>query len=189
MTHDSLEGRLAKVEAELAIRNLVSNYAIALDTRDMDKLASLYDPELPGDPDWGPGGQGEAARISVTMKKFYRTFHTVFTQVVELTSPTTATGVVYTLAQHELGERWIEMAICYRDFYVLRGERWLFAQRRELRKLYLADMERGPTGPYDRLPQMSETDPRVTWPHAAPSWSQFWSRVSDEDRAKLTRFP
>src|SRR5262245_6422645 len=102
---DILEARLAKVEAELAIRNLVAAYAVAIDTRDMAKLASLYSPEAKAE-----SGQSlpasEAKRIGDALQASYRTFHAVCGQVVELTSPSAAVGSVYCLARSEERDRW-----------------------------------------------------------------------------------
>lgn len=186
-----LEARLARVEAELQIRALASGYAIALDTRDMARLASLYAPDMPHDPADAPGGAGEAARIEPVLTGFYRTFHFVGTHLIEFDTPTSATGFAYGFAQHEVVDKWYEMAICYRDSYKLHEGRWLFARRRQLDVLYYADMNRGPggAGPYNRVPPWTDrVDPRVVWPKSMPSWDKWWDERPDL-RDQRTAFP
>lgn len=189
---DALELRLARLEAEAGCRRLAARYAIALDTRDMDELASLYHPGIAPDPTWGPGPEGEAARIANGLKTFYRSFHLVSTHRIDVAADgASATGSVYTRAIHEIGDRWAEMVICYRDAYVRHEGEWLFARRRGFETLYNADMERGPGGgPYNLWPpHIGEIDTRNTMPQSAPTWAEFWSAFPPEHIAALTHYP
>lgn len=186
-----IEARLARVEAEFQIRALPAGYAIALDTRDEARLASLYADDMPHDEGVGPGGAGEAARIMPMLTRFYRSFHFVGTHLIEFDSDTTATGFTYGFAQHEDGDRWFEMAICYRDAYKLHHGKWLFARRRHLEVLYYADMDQGPggTGPYNRVPPWGDgSDDRVIWPKTMPTWNKWWDE-RPEMRALRTKHP
>ena len=57
MDETGLERRLAKIEAGLAIQQLPARYALAVDTRNLDALVSLFVPDV----DCGSRGKGRAA--------------------------------------------------------------------------------------------------------------------------------
>ena len=93
------------------------------------------------DVDMGRHGTGrEALRryIDPMVRRFYRSVHQICGHRIELTTKDTATGAVYCRAEHEVGEEWIVMAICYFDEYARVDGEWFFSRRRE-RHWYAAD--------------------------------------------------
>lgn len=184
----SLAGRVGAVEARLAIGQLPVRYALAIDQRDLDSLELLWGPDV----DMGRHGSGRAALrqfYAPLLTTFYRSVHQICGHRIELDAPAadgvadSATGHVYCRAEHEVGDRWIVMAIRYDDEYRRIDGEWFFRRRRE-HHWYKADVaERPPAVDFDSwgtnarppaLPQLEE------------SWSAFWR---DRDPTNLTGRP
>jgi hypothetical protein len=91
---------------------------------------------------------------------------------------------VYCRAEHEVGERWIVMAICYFDDYQRVDGEWFFRRRAE-RHWYAADvLERPQDVDFDSW-RVSGDGPAL--PHQFPTWSAFFD---DEDvLTAITRSP
>ena len=141
---NSQAARLARVEAQLAIGQLPIRYALAVDQRDLDAWVGLFVPDV----DMGRHGRGrEVLRewIAPAVSQFYRSIHQICGHRIELGpagptgEPETASGQVYCRAEHEVGKRWIVMAIRYDDEYRRVDGEWLFSRRRE-RHWYAADL-------------------------------------------------
>src|SRR2546421_11304177 len=110
---DGLDG----IESRLPIGQLPIRYAIAVDSRDLDGWAACFRPDV----DMGRRGRGREvlrAHIEPLVRGFYRSIHQICGHRIDFTGPDEATGVVYCRAEHEVGDRWIVMAICYLDDYV-----------------------------------------------------------------------
>ena len=81
---------------------------------------------------------------------------------------------MYCRAEHEVGERWIVMAIRYLDEYACVDGAWYFSRRRE-QHWYAADVTERPqavgftAGPGPR---------RTRTPAAFPSWAAFWKETT-----------
>ena len=110
--------------------------------------------------------------IEPALRRFYRSIHQICGHRVDLVDADHAEGKAYCRAEHEVGELWIVMAICYSDTYERRGGEWLFTRRKE-RHWYAADQTRRPRGPdfYD-WPDRDFTEP--TLPAAFDTWLPFW---------------
>ncbi len=80
-----------------------------------------------------------SAFITPRLRWFYRSIHQIVGHRVELLGPDTARGQVHCRAEHEVGNRWIVMAIRYDDEYRKVDGQWLFARRRE-HHWYAADV-------------------------------------------------
>lgn len=185
VTPVSLEARLARVEARLEIQQLPVRYALAIDQRDLDGCASLFVPDVP----MGRHGHGRAAFrnfMEPRLRWFYRSMHQICGHGIDLgadmegeaSGPNTATGQVYCRAEHEVGERWIVMAIRYDDTYRRVDGRWLFARRRE-RHWYAADMLEHPQSVgFDSWGTSHET-PGL--PAHERTWGAFWSGFDTSD--------
>jgi ketosteroid isomerase-like protein len=187
MSMTSISDRLASVEARLAIQDLVSRYAVAVDSRDVEGLVALYTDDV----NVGGGRRGHEAlfeRFTSILLTFYRTMHQVVGHVINLEGPDSATGTVYCRAEHECGSRWVAVAICYFDRYERRGDQWLFAARKP-RVFYHADMEHGPKAPYNVWPGREDGDRGSDLPHRWSTWSDFWSDVPRAGLGTLTPSP
>ncbi|WP_410612404.1 nuclear transport factor 2 family protein [Amycolatopsis sp. lyj-109] len=171
------EGRLARVEARLDIGQLPIRYALAVDQRDLDAWVALFVPDV----DMGRRGTGRQALrefIEPQLRWFYRSVHLLAGHRIELGpgyAPTTATGQVYCRAEHEVGDRWIVMAIRYDDTYRLVDGEWLFERRRE-RHWYAADLAEHPQAVgFDSW----GTGGPPALPAADPAWDRFWAGSPD----------
>ena len=138
MPDTGLAERVERIEAHLAIQQLAVRYAMAVDARDMEAWVRCFRPDV----DMGRHGTGrEALRryIDPMVRRFYRSVHQICGHRIELTTQDTATGAVYCRAEHEAGDEWIVMAICYFDEYARVDGEWFFSRRRE-RHWYAADV-------------------------------------------------
>ncbi|WP_433472271.1 nuclear transport factor 2 family protein [Spirillospora sp. CA-142024] len=161
--------RLARIESHQAIGQLPIRYAIAVDSRDLDAWVACFRPDV----DMGRRGTGRAALrayIEPLVRGFYRSVHQICGHRIEFTDRDHATGAVYCRAEHEVGDRWIVMAICYLDDYVRIDGEWYFSRRRE-KHWYAADVTERPqavgfTG-WD-----GAAEPPL--PAGFPSWALFW---------------
>lgn len=189
-TQDDLHRRLDRIESQLAIQQLAPRYALAVDSRDLDALVALFVADVPCGR-WGTGREALKAYYDAALRNFYRCQHQIVGHVIELDphDPDHATGSVYCRAEHEDGDRWVAMAICYFDEYQRHGGQWHFAVRRE-QHWYSSDVLDRPGQPmlqhWARYAG-ERFQPRL--PQAFPHWQDFWSRSSDEQIAALTRHP
>jgi len=179
----SIGARLALVEAQLAIGQLPIRYALAVDQRDLDAWVGLFVPDV----DMGRHGRGRAVLrewIAPAVAGFYRSVHQICGHRIELgPGPDTATGQVYCRAEHEVGDRWIVMAIRYDDDYRRVDGEWLFARRSE-RHWYAADVTERPQRVGFDSWHTSAAAPAL--PGLEPSWAAFWR---DRDPRSATACP
>ena len=180
-----LAERIERIEAYLAIQQLAIRYAMAVDARDMEAWVRCFRPDV----DMGRHGTGrEALRryIDPMVRRFYRSVHQICGHRIELAGPGVpdrAAGAVYCRAEHEVGDEWIVMAICYFDEYARVDGDWFFSRRRE-RHWYAADVTRTPqsagfTG------WSGSGQPAL--PGEVGSWARFWD--GDARAATLTAAP
>jgi hypothetical protein len=127
--------------------------------------------------------------IAPAVGQFYRSIHQICGHRIELGppgpagEPESATGQVYCRAEHEVGDRWIVMAIRYDDEYRRVDGEWLFSRRRE-RHWYAVDLlERPQQVGFDSW-HTSHESPGL--PAHAPTWVAFWR---DRDPASVTALP
>jgi hypothetical protein len=179
-----LLARIDRIESTLAIQQLPIRYALAVDSRDIETWLSLFVPDV----DCGRHGIGrEALRgtIEPELRRFYRSIHYICGHHIEFAGADHATGHVYCRAEHEDGDKWIVMAICYFDDYICRDGTWYFRRRRE-RHWYAADTLERPHPPFHHWPG-HDIPPRL--PAAFPSWPTFWQDTALPDLAALTAAP
>lgn len=162
---------IERVVARDEIRQLASRYALAIDSRDLDALVSLFVPDVRV----GREGRGRDA----LRRSFERSLSAigvsilfVGNHVVDFEDPDRATGVVYCRAQIQDGERWIEQAIRYGDVYARRDGHWLFVRRVHALWYGVETAER----PLDQEPANwpERHVGRGTVPEDWPSWQAFW---------------
>ncbi len=187
-----LAGRIERVEAHLAIQQLAIRYAMAVDARDLDAWVGCFRPDV----DMGRHGTGrEALRryIDPMVRRFYRSVHQICGHRIELPGPEDqdratgpvdrATGAVYCRAEHEAGDEWIVMAICYFDEYARVDGEWFFSRRRE-RHWYAADVTHTPQSA-GFAGWAGSSQPEL--PAEFPSWAPFWD--GDTRPTVLTKAP
>lgn len=188
---ESLEARLDRVEAQLAIQQLPIRYALGVDGRDLDSLVNLFVEDV----DCGRWGTGREALKAFyaseqILKGFYRSIHQICGHAVDLIDETHAEGRVYCRAEHEDSGHWVIMAICYFDSYEKRGDDWYFLRRDE-RHWYSTDwLERPGTVKFHNWPGKPESSrhaPRL--PATFPEWETFWREVDAAVIERLTRDP
>jgi hypothetical protein len=189
MTQASIEERLAKVEAGLAIQQLPVRYAMAVDSRDMDALALLYVDDI----DMGDLGRGHEALktyFANATSIFYRSIHQILGHSYELIDEDHATGKVYCRAEHERGDTWIAAVMVYFDHYERRNGRWLFGKKREFDFFYCADiLERPQAVNFQHwVVPGARMDPPMMLPRF-PNWKPFWNKHGQEVVDKLTSHP
>ncbi len=180
---DEVLARLAGVEAYQAIQQLPVRYALAVDGRDIDAWVALFVPDV----DMGRHGRGRdvlRSYIEPQLRWFYRSMHQIVGHRIELLDDDSARGAVYCRAEHEVGDRWIVMAICYFDDYRRVDGEWFFARRAE-KHWYAADvLERPQAVDFDSWHTSPNAPPL---PHAFPTWSTFFDDASAV--SELTRHP
>ena len=183
MPDTGLAERVERIEAHLAIQQLAIRYAMAVDARDMDAWVGCFRPDV----DMGRHGTGrEALRryIDPMVRRFYRSVHQICGHRIELTTKDTATGAVYCRAEHEAGDEWIVMAICYFDEYARVDGEWFFSRRRE-RHWYAADVTGHARNQRDSPAGRAAGSRRC--PASSSSWARFWD--GDPRAATLTTAP
>lgn len=189
MSEQAILKRLERVEASIAIQQLPARYAMAVDARNLDDLADLYVDDI----DFGQLGKGrEALKTYFTgaTSLFYRSVHQIVGHKFDFVDEDHAVGQVYCRADHERGDTWIVAQMCYFDKYVRRGDKWYFAEKRELDFFYCADILEHPQDvDFQRfvVPGMKLDLPMMV--DRAPSWKAFWDNQGAEAVGKLTGQP
>jgi hypothetical protein len=166
---DLLE-RMDRIESHLAIQQLPIRYALAVDGRDLDAWVELFVPDVRVSKS-ASGREALHKQIDGMLRTFGRSVHQICGHRVEFegTDPDHATGAVYCRAEHEVGGRWIVMAICYWDDYRRVGGEWLFSRRRE-KHWYAADINEHPQAV--NFDGWDAGEPSL--PAFFPTWAPFW---------------
>lgn len=183
---DDLLARVDRIESHLAIQQLPIRYALAVDGRDLDAWVNLFIEDV----DCGRFGKGREALksfIAPAVQGFYRSQHQICGHRIEFVDADHATGAVYCRAEHEDGDNWVVMAICYFDTYERRDGTWYFVRRKE-QHWYAADMLERPSGPnFSNWPGQDTPAPRL--PEAFPAWKGFWEAAGEQVVRLRTKFP
>lgn len=90
-------GDLQRLVARDAIKDLAVRYALAVDGKDLDTLASLFVPDVDNGR-FGRGPDGVRRFYDQSLRQFHCSIHLVANHVIELQEPSRAHGVVYCLA-------------------------------------------------------------------------------------------
>jgi 3-phenylpropionate/cinnamic acid dioxygenase small subunit len=168
-----LATRVRRVEDTLAIQQLAVRYAMAVDERDIDAWLELFIPDVRVGRE-RVGREALREFIAPQVRLFYRSIHQIVGHRIDLLSAERATGAVYCRAEHEVGDRWIVIAIRYDDEYQKIDGNWYFARRND-KHWYEADLvERPQDVAFSGWPG-APSRPRL--PEASGSWTAFWERV------------
>lgn len=166
---DRFQERLDRVESLLAIQQLPIRYALAVDSRDLHAWVGCFRPDV----DMGRHGSGRdalRAYLEPMVRGFVRSVHQICGHRVDLIDRDRASGSVYCRAEHEVGERWIVMAIRYLDEYARVDGEWFFSRRRE-QHWYACDVAERPQAVGFRGWD-GAGEPAL--PAAFPTWEPFW---------------
>jgi ketosteroid isomerase-like protein len=169
--------RLDRLESVEAVRRLCVDYANAVDMRDVDRLATLFcDHARTLD-----GRRGHTAFVDhfgrILGGRFRTTIHWMGNHAIDVDPEhqDRASGTLYCRAEHELGDRWIVLAMRYDDRYERAEGVWRFHARRA-RAWYAADVLERPapsadlTGVLDDVGLFGAAELPCSW----PTWSTFW---------------
>nr|WP_253900519.1 nuclear transport factor 2 family protein [Mycobacterium asiaticum] len=177
--------RLDLIESSLAISQLPSRYAMALDARDVDALVALFVDDV----DAGAHGRGRNALqrwYDRALRRFYRSIHLICGHEFDFIDADHATGSVYCRAEHEEGDGWYVITMRYEDVYERRDGRWYFVTRRE-HPWYSVDVTERPGPEFIRWP--ADVPLRKPMPQRMPSWQAFWRNGDPEQPGRLSRRP
>jgi hypothetical protein len=172
---DDVEARLARLEAYEQIRQLASRYALALDSRDVPALVSLFVDDV----QVGDGREGREALaewFDPILRPYRTTFHIIGNHVIDLLDDDHATGVVYCRPEHEVDDLWVVMPMQYWDRYERQQGTWKFRSRRPV-VFYAADVLEHPLAVDQRFhfpnnPMIHRAELPDKW----ETWRDFWSR-------------
>ena len=145
----TIEARLAKLEAHEEIRQLAARYALALDSRDVATLASLFVDDVQTG-DGRVGREALAEWFDPILRPYRTTFHIIGNHIIDLVDDDHATGVVYCRPEHEVGDLWVVMPMQYWDRYERQDGQWRFRSRRPV-VFYAADVLEHPLRVEDRF--------------------------------------
>ena len=183
MTDPGLAERVERIEAHLAIQQLpLIRYAMAVDARDIDAWVNCFRPDV----NMGRHGIGRDVlrryidpRCAGSIARCTRSAGTASSSSRRTGPPARADC----RAEHEVGDQWIVMAICYFDEYARVDGEWFFSRRRE-RHWYAADVIQTPQSAgfagWD-----GSSEPAL--PGEFGSWARFWD--GDDRAAALTKAP
>lgn len=123
----------------LAIQDLVTAYAHAVDDGDWQRWEALFLPDAHIDYTSAGGIAGTPAELAAWMPEALAVFafclHSTSTQEIRFTGPTTATGRIHVFNRNGVrsqGETEIvDVGAVYEDRYVRTGRNWRFASRIE----------------------------------------------------------
>jgi SnoaL-like domain len=172
---ENLEARVARLEAYEQIRQLASRYALALDSRDVATLVSLFVDDVQV-ADGGSGRDALAEWFDPILRPYRTTFHIIGNHVIDILDDDHATGVVYCRPEHEVGDLWVVMPMQYWDRYERQHGEWKFRSRRPV-VFYAADVLEHPLQVDDRFhfpdnPMIHRAELPEKW----ETWREFWAR-------------
>jgi len=153
------------------IRQLVSRYAVAIDSRDLDALVALFvDDVQVGQRLVGRGALRDF--FGRTLRDVGITILNVGTHVIDFDDADHARGIVYCRGEVQLGDRWVVQAIQYRDDYERRDGQWFFVRRRHL-LWYGREVGESPLGLEPANWPEHQTGKGVL-PEEWDTWRAFW---------------
>lgn len=171
--------RLGQLLARDEIRQLAERYALAVDGKDLDGLASLFVPEVDNGR-YGPGHEGLKTFYDHSLRKFHCSMHLVGNHVIDFQGDQEATGIVYCRAHHHVvdPDHWFDVALAYWDTYEQVAGRWLFVRRR-VKSWYRQDVGHPARSTDRRAPEVATSGPTRghQMPEAFETFDDFWARA------------
>nr|WP_047165543.1 nuclear transport factor 2 family protein [Sphingomonas sp. Y57] len=178
MSESARDQRLEAVESRLALRELLSRYAYAVDNRDIDALAELFAEDASFGTRNGSfavhGRAAIAAEFRAQLGNMGPSFHYIHDHILDLdpSDPDRAKGVATAHAEVRRQDGLWQTAIRYHDNYVRQHGRWRF-QARELAFLYYVRAPGDSWGDPDRRVIDRRGAVPADWPEQLPSWKAF----------------
>jgi hypothetical protein len=164
------------LESLAEIRQLPSRYALAVDSRDVDGLVSLFVPDVRVGRD-ARGRDALRAWFVQSLSRFRTSVHFVGNHVIDFDDADHAHGIVYCrdeLDFPDLGE-WRVGVIQYWDTYVRVDGDWCI-ERRKFHRWYMVDALTRPSHGVD-VNAKGMTLSSHQLPEAFDSWARFWTEV------------
>jgi ketosteroid isomerase-like protein len=111
---DKLQALVARDD----IRQLAVRYAVAVDGKDLETLATLFADDVDNGR-YGRGQEGVKRHFDHVLRRFHCSMHMVGNHLIDTDGDDRAHGVVYCWAQHHVlhPEHWWDMAMAYWDTY------------------------------------------------------------------------
>lgn len=155
------------------IRQLAYRYALAVDSRDLESLVSLFVDDVRVGRE-GLGRTALRADFERQLRAVGTTILQVTNHVIDLDGDDAARGTVYCRGEIELGDQWIHQAILYLDTYSRRDGRWLFVRR--IHKLWYGAA--AASNPRQQPPAEWPRNQvgRGTLPEEWQTWRDFWKK-------------
>jgi len=167
MTDQSLEVRIARLEARAQIQDLLVRYTLLIDEHEFEALGDLF----ASDARFGSPGSAHVGRAAIVAN--YRklgelypvTLHEARGSIIELVDDDHATGRVVGFSEQANAEHTVITSFRYYDDYARVDGRWCFASR-EVRTVYaMTHTELAAGGLSGQL--------RKRWPHRAPTRAEL----------------
>jgi hypothetical protein len=176
-TPRTTDERLDRIESLAEIHHLPARYALALDSRDIATLVTLF----PTDVRVGVDRSGRGALhdwFVDAMSRVHTTVHVVANHIVDFESADRARGVVYCRDEVEYPEtgEWKVGMVQYHDTYRRTDGEWLF-ERRRFHRWYQVDALERPA-PGAGIDPGSDPITTSRLPEAFPTWAGFWDEVA-----------
>jgi hypothetical protein len=171
-TPSELGERIDRLESLAEIRQLPPRYALAVDSRDLDALVSLFVPDVRV----GREAAGRAALrewFEESLSRMKSTIHFVGNHIIDFDTADSAHGVVYCRDELDHPERgeWEIGVIQYWDQYRRVEGEWFF-ERRKFHRWYIVDAL---TRPSHGAGVDGERLSTTQLPEAFPTWHAFWA--------------
>ena len=154
------------------IRQLASRYALFVDSRDLDALVRLFVEDVQVGRERF-GRDALRSDFDRQLREIGVSILFVGNHAIDLLDDDHAKGVVYCKGEIEVGGRFIQQAIVYRDSYERRGASWYFTRRQHL-LFYGAQPGDNPL----ELPPANWPENHTglgTLPYDWESWRRFWA--------------
>lgn len=164
-----------------AIRQLALTYAVAIDSRDLDLVASLYVDDVDRG-DYGRGHDALRRSLKVSLSASKVNIHNVSTHMITLIDADHATGTVYNRGEAMMADgTWRTNVGAYDDIYERRDGEWRFVKR-TLRLFYSEGPL--PSSGTERIGErlggnaFSPTTSNETLPYAWGTWQRFQNEAT-----------
>jgi hypothetical protein len=177
-----LEQRIARLEAREEIRNLVTDYSIAVDDRDVSTIGRLFATDgVFAHADGSLVNEGSAAIVdfySERLGEMGPTYHYPHSHRIDFADDDNASGVVLAHAELAFGGVTNYTGLRYLDRYRCTDGVWQFAERR-IKFLFfmpLADFVTAGLGEADRKRYPGQPPEATDLPEGQESWQAFHRR-------------
>jgi hypothetical protein len=153
-----------------AIMSLTWRYAYAIDSRNVDLVASLFSREATFG-HWGLGPSAAAEFYRSIWTRFSRSIHSVTNHIVTRHDDRSASGIVYCASEQEIGDEWVSSRFAYADHYIFEDDVWRFKRRSP--QFWFRETSAGRVLAAELPPGRAGS-----LPEAWPTWSAYWKERS-----------